>query len=129
MGSRDLSSLPVVDRTDTRELLGVIRRRNIIRAYNASVLQRQDIQNRVLQSRLASRSGTKFLELKVKENSAMAGSRLADLQLPQNCIVVSILRSERVLIPRGNTTLEPGDIVTVFVETELETVLREQAED
>jgi CIC family chloride channel protein len=129
MGSRDLSSLPVVDRRDPRKLLGVIRRRNIIRAYNASILQRQDIQNRVLQARLASRSGTKFLELTVQDDSAAAGARLADLELPQSCIVVSIVRSERVLIPRGQTTLQTGDTVILFVETELEGTLRQKFGD
>lgn len=129
MGSRDLSSLPVVGRNDPSELLGVIRRRNIIRAYNASVLERQDIQNRILQARLASRSGTKFVELIIRDGSEAAGERLADLQLPESCIVVSILRAERVLIPRGNTRLEVGDTVTVFVTTELETRLRERFGD
>jgi CIC family chloride channel protein len=129
MGSRDLSSLPVVDRRDPKKLLGVIRRRNIIRAYNASVLQRQDIQNRVLQARLASRSGTKFLELTVRDDSVAAGARLADLELPQSCIVVSIVRSERVLIPRGQTALQTGDTVILFVETELEGTLRQKFGD
>ncbi len=129
MGSRDLSSLPVVDRRDPEKLVGVIRRRNIVRAYNAAVLQRQDIQNRLLQARLASRSGTKFLELVVQEGSPAAGARLRDLQLPQSCIVVSILRSERVLIPRGDTALERGDVVTLFVEAELERTLREHFGD
>ena len=96
---------------------------------DAAVLQRQDIQNRILQTRLASRSGTKFLELVVRDGSPAAGARLADLQLPQSCIVVSIVRSERVLIPRGNTKLERGDTVTLFVETELERILRENFGD
>ena len=94
-----------------------------------AVLRRQDIQNRILQARLASRSGTKFLELIVKDGSAAAGARLADLRLPQSCIVVSIVRSERVLIPGGNTKLQLGDTVTLFAETELAGLLRERFGD
>ncbi|MGW8181532.1 MAG: chloride channel protein, partial [bacterium] len=109
MGSRDLSSLPVVDRNDTGNLLGVIRRRDIVRAYNAGVLRRQDIQERIVQRQVISRSGTKFLEIEVGESSPAVGMQLSDLALPLSCIVVSVVRSERVLIPRGNTLLKVGD--------------------
>jgi len=128
MGSRDLSSLPVVDRADSGKILGVIRRRDIVRAYNAGVLRRQDIQERVVQTRVLSRSGTRFLEIEVGESSPAVGMRLRDLALPLSCIVVSVVRSDRVLIPRGNTVLKMGDKITVFTETELEKGLREQLE-
>jgi CIC family chloride channel protein len=123
MGPRELSSLPVVDRWFPRQLLGVVRRRDIIRAYNVTALSRTDVQGRLAQAKLVSRSGTHLAEFEVMGKSPVAGRRLAEVALPTGCVVVSIVRKERVLIPRGGTRLQAGDVVTLFVQLELETEL------
>ena len=41
MGPRDLSRLPVVSRDDPRRLLGVIRRNDVVRAYNLALARRR----------------------------------------------------------------------------------------
>jgi CIC family chloride channel protein len=41
MGPRDLSRLPVVSREDQRRLLGVIRRNDLVRAYNLALARRR----------------------------------------------------------------------------------------
>jgi Trk K+ transport system NAD-binding subunit len=59
-------------------------------------------------------TGLDFIEIKVEANCAGTGQRLADIQLPPNTNVVSILRYGAVLVPGGNTKILPGDVITVL---------------
>jgi Trk K+ transport system NAD-binding subunit len=36
-------------------------------------------------------------------------------RLPVGCVIVSVKRDDRILIPRGDTLFEPGDNVLAFV--------------
>lgn len=125
MGPSDLSSLPVVDRNDRNRLLGVIRRRNIVRAYNLGTVRRQEIQHKMALMRHDHGVGARFVELKVAKDTPVLTASLAKLDLPWNCVIVSIRRGDQVIIPHGNTSLELGDKVTAFVEAEDEKTLRE----
>ena len=59
-------------------------------------------------------SGLEFIEIKVESNCSGTGKRLADIPLPKNTNVVSILRYGTVLVPDGNTKILPGDVITVL---------------
>src|SRR5262249_7227306 len=48
--------------------------------------------------------------------SAVAGGSIADLPLPDGCILVLLLRGDEVLAPRGTTRLDPGDHVCIFTK-------------
>ena len=41
----------------------------------------------------------------------VCNKKIVDLDLPQDCVLVSIIRGEEVVIPRGDTSLESGDTV------------------
>ncbi|RME42133.1 MAG: CBS domain-containing protein [Chloroflexi bacterium] len=116
MGPRDLSTLPVVDRNDPRKLIGVIRRRDIVKAYNVGIMHRQELQHRIAQMRLHAVTGPEFIELEIPEDSPAVGVPLAELALPTDCVIVSIQRDHQLFIPHGDTVLQAGDKVTAFVE-------------
>ncbi len=124
MGPRDLSSLPVVDRSNPRKLLGVIRRRDVVKAYNLAIMRRQELQHHMDRLRLGPVTGAEFLEFEVLADSLAAGVKLEDLSLPRDCVIVSVRRGRRVLIPHGDTLLQAGDKVTAFVEIEDEEALK-----
>jgi potassium/hydrogen antiporter len=50
--------------------------------------------------------------------SAVARERVRDLSLPEGSLVALIVRGEGVVVPRGDTVLEPGDQVCAFVTPE-----------
>lgn len=50
---------------------------------------------------------------------------LKDLKLPQSCVLVTIIRSNKVLVPSGDTRLEPGDSVLAVTNIEQEDELKE----
>ncbi|MBQ8657792.1 MAG: Trk system potassium transporter TrkA [Clostridia bacterium] len=55
-------------------------------------------------------------EFIVKEGSPVIGKPLKDLHFKRGVLVASIVRGERVLIPRGHDTIESGDAVVVVTK-------------
>ncbi len=58
------------------------------------------------------------LELTVSESSPLVGVPLRDAAFPKGAIVGAIVRGKDVIIPHGETTLQPGDRVIVFSKKE-----------
>jgi len=59
-----------------------------------------------------------FIQRKVHPPSAVAGARLADVEVPQGLIVAAIVRNGKARIPRGDDRIEVGDDVILFVRRE-----------
>lgn len=53
-------------------------------------------------------------ELEIKGDSGVAGKTLMDVSLPDNVLVVSILRSEEIIVPHGSSKLFPGDRILII---------------
>jgi trk system potassium uptake protein len=49
------------------------------------------------------------VEEKVPPDSAAVGKRLKELEIPDECSVAAIIRKGRMIIPRGETVLQPAD--------------------
>lgn len=49
------------------------------------------------------------------EDSPLDGVAVKDLKLPGECVLISVTRKERLIIPRGPTKLQAGDRVLVLV--------------
>lgn len=119
LGLRGLGRMPVVSRQNPQHLLGMVRRVDIISAYNLAVTRRSQIKDQTEYIRTFSSDGTQFVEFTVSRDSFAVGRRVQDIAgiLPDKCILVSISRRGHVLIPHGDTTFEPGDKVTAFVSS------------
>jgi trk system potassium uptake protein TrkA len=55
-------------------------------------------------------------EFIVKEGSPIVGKPLSQLEFKKNVLIAAILRDKRVIIPRGNDTIEPQDRVVIVSE-------------
>ncbi len=86
-------------------------------------LSRRDIEIQIAGSNLPPAPGATYLELEV-EPSAAAGKRLRELHIPEECVLISVMRRDRVAIARGNTLLQPGDRVRVACARRQEEALR-----
>ncbi len=114
LGVRDVGRLPVVDRGDPKKLLGMVRRNDIIRAYNLAIMRRQELQYHMDRLRLGRLTGVEFVEVEVGSHSPAASKRVKDLHAPEDCIIVSVRRNRQILIPHGNTLIKAGDKVVVL---------------
>ena len=63
------------------------------------------------------------VEYVVTPTSKVAGQVLRDLALPYNVLVALVVRRNNVIIPRGSTSLEPGDHVFIAMRTRLKPLL------
>ncbi|MBI3960040.1 MAG: chloride channel protein [Chloroflexi bacterium] len=134
MSVRGFGRLPVVARQDRGQLLGIIRRADIIKAYNVGLARRAELQHRTQRTQLRNLDGTEFVEVVLGADDSAIGKSIQEISgaLPQDAILVSIRRNGRVLIPHGTSRFEAGDLVTAFIHTQdidaLVTALRQQTQ-
>ena len=114
MAPRDLARLPVVARDNQQKFLGLISRSDIVRAYNVGLMRKQKDELAQDRSTLRKVTGLEFFEIKVNPDCPGSNKKLADITLPKNTNIVSLLRYGTVLVPDGNTMILPGDVLTVL---------------
>ncbi|MDX1389683.1 MAG: chloride channel protein, partial [Acidobacteriota bacterium] len=116
MAPRDLSRLPVVSRDDPGTLLGVIRRNDIVRAYDLGLARRGRDAARVPPE--IQRAGqVDAVEIEVTPYSRCVGRSVAELgpDLPEDCLLISIRRADgQVIFPHGNTIMRVGDRIVAY---------------
>ena len=56
-----------------------------------------------------------LVEEKVYPTALATNKPLKDVELPEECTIVAIIRNHKLIIPRGNTVLEPLDEVLALV--------------
>jgi trk system potassium uptake protein TrkA len=69
---------------------------------------------RILSLATMERNQAEVMEVQVDESSRWVGKAVKDLDLPAGAILGSIQRGDEVVIPRGDTRIEPGDQIVVF---------------
>ncbi|GMG83554.1 Trk system potassium transporter TrkA [Paralimibaculum aggregatum] len=54
------------------------------------------------------------IEAQVMATSPIAGKRLRDINFPQGSVVGAVLRGEELLMPKGDLTIQVGDVMVIF---------------
>lgn len=55
-----------------------------------------------------------LMDMKVPEGSKVAGRRIQDISIPEQCVVAAVIRGGDFIVPRGGTTIQESDHI-VFV--------------
>ncbi|PIE65570.1 MAG: hypothetical protein CSA26_03075 [Desulfobacterales bacterium] len=95
-------------------LCGLISRSDILRAYDVGIVRKQRgkiVENQV-ELRKAKEAG--YVEFVIKEEDTCNNVMVRDLSLPDTFNMVSIKRAGQIIIPRGSTQLQAGDVITVY---------------
>lgn len=124
MAPRDISRLPVVAREDPRKLIGMVRRNDIVRAYEVGVTRQEEGRLQASRFRIKEVSGFESLEMRVEAGSVSAGKRLSEVPWPREAVVVSVRRGKRSMIPRGSLILHGGDEIVLLSERNVAGELR-----
>ena len=120
MAPRDISRIPVVDRRPPHRLLGVVKRNDIVHAYELGTVRRG-----LLVSRLpGAPPGTLELQCSVPPEAPIVGKRLAQVNLPRDFLVIHVRRQGEGIVPHGDTVLRSGDVLTFLVPEEKSEALR-----
>lgn len=118
LGTRDVGRLPVVDRRNPRRLVGLIRRSDIVRAYQVGIGRRLDLQERADKLRLGRLTGTESIEIAVEAGSLPVGRRVRELALPGECLLTTARRGNKVILLHGDTRIQAGDRIVALVAPE-----------
>ncbi len=70
-------------------------------------------------------AATEFLEVTIPVAAGAIGKSVAQLRLPRSAVLVSITRGDEVIIPRGDTRLRAGDVVTTLCEASAVDAIRQ----
>lgn len=84
------------------------------RLLTAGVILRQVRRSDIVSISLLEGAKAEAMEIIVAASSPVAHRRLKEAKLPRNCLIVSIVRGDKIIIPDGNSWLEPGDRAIVF---------------
>ncbi|AEV69411.1 potassium channel family protein [Acetivibrio clariflavus] len=72
------------------------------------------------------RSGKLVLsEITINENSPVVNKSLKDIKIPKDCIIISLIRDEEVIIPNGFTVLRDKDYIITVSSKEDQDELKE----
>jgi CIC family chloride channel protein len=122
MGVQGFGRLPVVLRENPYQIAGIIRREDIIKAYDMAVTRRAELQQIRHEEHVppGAEEDTEFIEIILTSDDAAVGQKLSSIAIgfPNDCVLVSIRREEQVLIPRGDTVFQPGDHIVAFTRTD-----------
>jgi len=108
--------LTVLD--EQRKVRGIVAISDVVRAYHAAL--------RTDRSRLSQVSANAGIaEIRVGDRSPLIGHPLAEGALPDGTIVVSVRRTDSVLLGLGSVQLRAGDLVTVLARPARMNAVRE----
>ncbi|MCC7447470.1 MAG: chloride channel protein [Anaerolineae bacterium] len=121
---RDVGRLPVIAAEDSNQVVGMLRRRDMIRAYDIALQRKIEGQYRAGQVRLETYSQGRVIELRVERGAVADGKLISQITWPEGSIVATIRRRSRAIVPRGSTRLQAGDVLTVVMTGDQEAALR-----
>jgi chloride channel protein, CIC family len=124
MNRYDIGRMPVVKDSNPRKMIGWMNRVDLIRAYDIALAKRTATRHTLAQVRLGAVSGAEVFEYEVASGSVVDGKLLAEVPWPQESLVASIQRGERLIIPHGSTVLEAGDHLAIVARTTDEGAIR-----
>ena len=118
MSTRDIGRLPVVDRDNPRRLLGLLRRSDLVRAYDVALTRQAAMRHRAQAGRLALSSGTavSIHEITVMPGAPCLGQPIRQVGWPNDSVIASFRRRGRTLVAHGDTILQPGDVLLIVAE-------------
>lgn len=64
-----------------------------------------------------------IVRVDLSQDSPVVNKALKDIQLPKDSVLVSILRADDVIVPKGDTVLRPGDDIIALTKVGLESQL------
>jgi chloride channel protein, CIC family len=118
MSHRDVGRLPVVARENPHQLLGILRRADVIRAYEIALTRRVAQRHHEHAVRLDALTPARVdvSDVAVEYGAQVEGRRISEIPFPRGCVVASVRRRGHVFIPHGDTILRAGDVLVVVAE-------------
>ena len=108
-GMLEVGFIPVVTREAPKTPVGVLRRSDIIRAYGTAISKRDRHRVGFERRRAEHVFGLKPCEFVLSEGDPGVGKTLLEISPPPESVIVSVIRGETTMVPRGSIRLKVGD--------------------
>jgi chloride channel protein, CIC family len=115
MAALDIGRVPVVER-GTNRLVGIMRRSDVVQAYQRGLNRHLGDQQRADSRRLRDLSGVEFVEAVVHPQAAVADTAVRDVPWPKRTVLTSVRRGGAIVMPTGDTVLQAGDEVVLLTD-------------
>lgn len=125
MSVRDVGRLPVVDRAQPRQLVGLLRRVDLVRAYDVALARRAELRHRAGQVQLGAITGVQVGEYRLAAGAPCVDKPLKETAWPRESVIASLRRGRQTLIPHGDTVLRAGDVLAVVAAPEAQAALEQ----
>jgi trk system potassium uptake protein TrkA len=83
----------------------------------ASLIEQEAITQEVIPLLSLQRGELEIVEMHVPANSSVLRQPLRDLLLPPDSVLISIIRGDRIIVPKGDTTFQANDTVLALTVT------------
>jgi CIC family chloride channel protein len=122
---RAVHQIPVVEDGDPRKVAGVLRRNELLWAFK----ELSDEHQRLLQRtgvEVTPRHGESVqLEVQVREGQEdLCFRRVREIRVPKGTLIALLRRGERAVVPKGDTRVEPGDVLVLLTTRDQEGAVR-----
>ena len=121
-----IGRLPVVSREDSSIYLGMIRRANVLKAYDIALQRKAEEQHRQKYLKLRDMQTTTFIEVVVEPGAPMVGLTLSEFPYSESCLLVSVWHDGSMRIAHGSTKIAAGDRIVAFADQVMKHRIREQ---
>lgn len=123
---RDVYQIPVVDPDEPGAVVGMLRRTEMMWAYKELSDEHQRLMERTDALQPERRFESIHVELQVNPgHPGVCDHAIRDIRVPDHALIALLRRGDRVVVPRGFTKVEPGDILTLITTRQYERELRD----
>lgn len=119
MSLHDIAQIPVVDPLDHSRLVGMLSRGDVVRAYDLALVRHAAARQREQEVSLDLSTGMDVVELQVQAGSTCAGRLMREIAWPAESLITSVRRGREIIIPRGDTRLESGDVLVAMASEQV----------
>jgi len=122
---RAVYQIPVVEPDDPRTVVGVLRRNELLWAFKELSDEHQRLLERTGVEVTSRDEGSVQIEIQVREGQEdLCFRRVREISLPTGTLIVLLRRGERAVVPRGDTRIEPGDVLVLLTTRDQEHAVR-----
>jgi CIC family chloride channel protein len=122
---RNVYQIPVVEEDDPRKVTGVLRRNELLWAFKELADEHQQLLQRT-GTEVTPRHGESVqMEVQVREGQEdLCFRRIREILLPGGTLIALLRRGDRAVVPKGDTRLEPGDVLVLLTTRDHEDAVR-----
>lgn len=111
------------DNQEAYDMLGVVPNVSATSAI-LSLIQKELPSHRLARLLSLRQENLEIVEIPLGPESPATGRTVGELEIPEGALLISVLRKDSSVIPRGSTTLEEGDQILAILSPDKETDLQ-----